>query len=100
MIRSLEICLLPGSMLDVSEGAYAKSGPRGLGEPGLEIAIRVYNEAQIPVGSLTRALHEASRIYSEAGIDTLWLECPSENRLLTTNPVCDQPSGPLFLELI
>jgi hypothetical protein len=61
------------------------------------MTIRVYNDAEVPAGTLTRALKEAARLYSEAGIDTLWLECSSRDKFVPTNPLCEQPFGPMAL---
>ncbi len=66
------------------EGAYAAPTV-----PDLTITVRVYNYAQTPSFVLAEAERQASRILSEAGLSSVWLECPivpstdvSQNRCL------------------
>src|SRR5207249_7695420 len=45
-------------------------------QPGLKITLNVYNWAHVDSETLMRAKQEATRIYSEIGIETVWLDYP------------------------
>jgi hypothetical protein len=41
-----------------------------------QVSVSVYNDAQVPSDILTRAEQRAARIFSRAGLDVTWLNCP------------------------
>jgi hypothetical protein len=45
-------------------------------EPDLTVRVRVYNYAKVSSAILSGAEQEASRIFTAAGVDTMWLDCP------------------------
>ena len=45
-------------------------------QPGLKITLNVYNWAHVDSETLIRAKQEATRIYREIGIETVWLDRP------------------------
>jgi hypothetical protein len=49
--------------------------------PRLTLTIRVYNYAKVSAGKLRDAQSEASRIIEDAGVETVWLECPTSRRV-------------------
>ena len=57
-------------------------------EPGLKIAVFVYNYASISSEALARAKAEAGRIYRHAGIDLEWLNCPLSQEQAAQYPDC------------
>jgi hypothetical protein len=95
----VETYLALSFMLPAGLGAYAKSGLSVGAELGSQITIRVYDEAEVPAETLTRALKEAARLCSEAGINMLWVECPPRNQSVQTNLICEEPFGPIILGL-
>jgi hypothetical protein len=75
--------------------------PPGSASPALTITVRVYNYAQIPEGILRAAERETARIFSETGVETLWVEC-RVSRTQPQSPACKQPfsSSDLVLRLL
>jgi hypothetical protein len=50
-------------------------------EPAAKAAVRLYDYAAVPYQTLAQAEREASRIFREAGVDLLWMQCsPVENK--------------------
>ncbi len=45
-------------------------------QPGLKITLNVYNWAHVDSETLIRAKQEATRIYREIGVETVWLDHP------------------------
>ena len=43
-----------------------------------QVVVSVYNDAQVPSDTLIRAEARASRIFSKAGVEIVWLECASK----------------------
>ncbi len=50
-----------------------------------KIRVLVYNMANVPSPVLAQAENEASRIFNEARIYPLWVECPCDNGLSSTD---------------
>jgi len=44
-------------------------------DPDPTVTVRLYNYARVPSGVLGGALSEATRIFSAAGVDLVWLDC-------------------------
>jgi hypothetical protein len=58
--------------------------------PELAVTVRVYNYAQPSSTLLAEAEHEAGRIFAEAGLKTVWLDCmPAHSGLLPQAPCQD-----------
>jgi len=70
---------------------------RALPLPQVKIAIR--NDARIPESVLAQASQEASRIFRQAGVDTIWTLCHSSNAGTSNPPNCLSPSDPTHLSL-
>ena len=68
-------------------------------EPPLkpQVVINVYNDAQVSEKVLAQAEQEATRIFRQAGVDNVWVECPSLKSDLNRKPECDSPAGPRHL---
>jgi len=62
-------------------------------EPGLKIALRVYNYAHIPPALLSHAEEEATTIFRQAGVEAAWVDCPLSGAELDRFPACQQPMG-------
>ena len=63
-------------------------------ESELRIAVRVRNEAHLPVANLIEAERVSAWIFQGAGITTEWLDCsPAFTQLAVSSP-CDVPTGP------
>ena len=58
--------------------------------PRLILTIRVYNYANASVGRLRGAQSEAARILGDAGVRTVWLDCPTSGRVSLPAPGGDQ----------
>ena len=83
--------------------AFAASSYGGLREAVMPrtanqsiITIRVHNYAQVKSSVLLPATKAASEILREAGVDTVWVECPVGQPLLLGS-VCANPVTPLDL---
>ena len=61
--------------------------------------LHVYNYAPAPPKVLARAEEETTIIFGEAGVLTLWLDCPISMAEFDRYPACQQPSGPADLIL-
>jgi hypothetical protein len=59
-----------------------------LGLPATPVRIAIRNDARIPERVLTQAANEASRIFRQAGVDTVWIVCQSSNAGTSTQPDC------------
>ena len=44
-----------------------------------QVKIAIHNDARIPERVLMQAAHEASRIFRQAGVDTVWIVCQTSN---------------------
>ena len=64
-----------------------------------QVIINVYNDAQVSGKVLTQAEQEATRIFRQAGVDNVWVECQSLKPDLNRKPECDSPAGPRHLAL-
>jgi hypothetical protein len=63
-----------------------------------EIAVHIYNDAQVAPATLTRAEQEASRIFVDAGLGVAWANCPCmEGAVLASGR--DQGNQPAVLVL-
>src|SRR5579862_3494424 len=58
------------------------------GLPATPVRIAIHNDARIPERVLMRAADEASRIFRQAGVDTVWIVCQSSNAGKSTQPDC------------
>jgi hypothetical protein len=67
--------------------------------PKPQVIINVYNDAQVSEKVLAQAQQEATRIFRQAGIDNVWVECQSLNPDLNRKPECEYPAGPRHLAL-
>jgi hypothetical protein len=61
-----------------------------------QVIVSVYNDAQVPSDTLTRAEQQATSTFSRSGVDIHWLDCTH----LATVP-CNEVGGPqqLFLRI-
>jgi hypothetical protein len=97
MSRTLEVCLDFGLLLtwDVKAGPAQPRIPANSIQPGLTIQIK--NDAQVAGGTLSRALAEAGRLLSEAGVPALWRDCSAGES--GRGCACDEKPGPTVLEV-
>ena len=70
---------------------------RGL--PATQVRIAIRNDARAPEKVLTQATAEASRIFRQAGVDTVWIVCHSSKAGTNTQPDCHSPRDPTHLSL-
>lgn len=65
--------------LTMGSGVFGRDtlAARTEADPSPTITILLYNYAQTSAGTLTRAEREASRILREAGVETVWQDCPT-----------------------
>ena len=72
---------------------------------GLRVAISIHNDAGIPAATLRGAELEASRVFSQSGIEVRWLNCPlppavPESTQNRGNPdQCAAANFPRYLQL-
>jgi hypothetical protein len=67
--------------------------------PDLTLTVRVYNYAQTSSTVLDQAKREAGRIFGEAGLKTVWLDCMSGQSSLLPQAPCQQAIGPTDIRL-
>jgi len=60
-------------------------------QTGLGITVQVYNWASVVPQILTAAEDETTRIFREAGVAVLWLNCPLSSAEAEANPICIEP---------
>lgn len=63
-------------------------------EASLKINVGVFNYAKVSADTMARARSEESRILHEAGVETVWLDCPLSLAEAERYPVCRQDLGP------
>ncbi len=68
-------------------------------KPPSTIQVLVYNYTGVSAEALARAEREAARIYSRAGIQTEWIDCPLSPAEAAYYPACDVPVSPTRLAL-
>jgi hypothetical protein len=66
----------------------------GLAQPRPAVTLRVVNEGGFPRRDLSRAEKETVRIFREAGIDLVWLECASGRAEWGSGNPCQRERGP------
>jgi len=89
--RALRTGLVSGLLLLVSEMAFCVSGA--------QITITIHNEAPIPQKVLEQATQEASRIFHQAGVNSVWILCQQSNAGPSTPPDCRAPVDLIHLSL-
>ena len=67
--------------------------------PMMHVKIAVHNDARISESVLTQAALEASRIFRQAGVDTVWIVCLSSNAGTSTQSDCLSPGDLTHLSL-
>src|SRR5215467_716329 len=67
------------------------AGPK---EANLQVEFGVYNHIAVPARILSRAEHEAERIFERAGVATIWLHCPLTAEEALHNRACAQDVNP------
>jgi hypothetical protein len=64
--------------------------PGGM-QPGLTITLRLYNYAHVATALLVRSEGEAGAIFRQAGVETIWVDCPLSETELDRIPACQGP---------
>ncbi len=81
-------------------GSPVFAGKTGEGnKPSSIITIRIYNLAQVPATILAEAEKEGTRIFCDAGIKIVWLECPLVSPEITRLQGCQPSLSPKYLNL-
>jgi hypothetical protein len=70
------------------------------GEDTPALTVRLYNLADAPAKEIVQARNEAGRIFMQAGIEVRWLPCALSLQEALKNTACEEPSGPLDLDLV
>ena len=63
--------------------------------PEVNVAVRVYNYAGVPVGTLAQAEEGAAGIFRQAGIGFFWVDCPLTKEEIGRFPACTTIRDPL-----
>jgi len=92
MSRLLTGCLTLSLILSVSSADLAESTPNGRPDLSLKITVWIYNYAQVSYWTLIRAERVVTKIFRQAGIEMLWLDC-------TLSKARQQPFGATILAL-
>ena len=74
-LLALAVTLMPAKLPAAPRAQL--DGPR----PQLTLTIRVYNYANVSAGRLRAAQSEAAQIMGDAGVETVWLDCPTSRRV-------------------
>jgi hypothetical protein len=87
-------------MLGISFPGYAKKSSASMAKSSTRIVVRVYDQAHVEQETLTEAGKEMSRIFHQAGIEALWIEClTGSTGAAQTLPDCQAGNGPAYLVL-
>ena len=70
------LCTVTATLVQTKPSA-APAGELDGSQPRLTLTIRVYNYARVSAGKLRPAQNEARRIIGHAGVETVWLDCPT-----------------------
>lgn len=63
------------------------------------ITVRVYDYARVSPGEKKRAEEEASRVLRTAGVETVWVDCPTSPAEAQDYPACEPPLGAMAVDL-
>ncbi len=85
--------LVMSSLVSLGAASSAGKAPTGAARPALQITVRVQNYARVPSQTLSRAEMTAGNIFLKAGIETVWLDCPTAVAEQDQYPACQQPMG-------
>ncbi len=88
-----------GFSLSFSSLSLARAQASGGVNEDLGITVRVYNYARVSRRTLVQAEEEASRIFREAGIETMWQDCPTSRAEEAAFPTCAQLLGPAGVDV-
>ena len=91
MSRLFQIPLALRLILPFTVYGFSKTPPPQNELPDLRITIRVFNYAKVSPQTWAFAQTVAARIFRQAGIETLWLDCSLSSEGTYSLPVCDQP---------
>jgi hypothetical protein len=97
MTTSWKTCL--GSVLVLGAGLRAFPQAPFRPETTLQITVRIFDLVGVPSRTLAQAQQQASRILQQAGLQTAWLHCPLSLTEARTNTSCNEPWGPIDLDL-
>lgn len=65
------------------------------------MTVQVYNVARVSEEALRAAIEEATGIFSQAGVQTTWLDCPLTTAEALRNPLClDRPPTELVVRIL
>jgi hypothetical protein len=67
---------------------------RAEADPSPTITVLLYSYAQVSAGTLRGAEREASRILREAGVETVWQDCPTRHSAAGPPGPCQRPLEP------
>ena len=67
-----------------------------------QMTVRSYNYAEVSDSVMRVAKRESDRIFTQLGIETHWLNCPTSAELIASNRACSVKPGPdhLILKLL
>jgi hypothetical protein len=91
-----------GLALSLVLAASSYGGPQDAGMPRTQtqgkITIRIHDYAQVKSSVLLKAERAAADILREAGVDSVWVECPPD-QIELADAACTSPGSPLDLRL-
>lgn len=67
--------------------------------PSANLAIRVYNYAQIPTWTLARAENTAAEAFQHASLEVAWIDCPTTSEENSKFTSCPQDAAPTDMVL-
>ncbi len=86
------------SLLTISPNPSASAAESGRAAgAALAVQIRLYDYAHLPADTMAEAQEVASFIFHLAGVETVWLRCPTETSDVTDRSACNAPQGPADL---
>jgi len=99
MSKSLRSCRALSSVLIAALRVLTVSAKDSGTEPGLKVIVRVYNYAHISPQTHAEAIREAAKLFSEVGLESLWLDCRLSMGDSHGDKACQRPFGPTDLVL-
>ena len=98
MSRYFRNCFLFTVLLTLVSAGFLPAQSDRETVPKFKITVRIFNYAQVSSDPMRRAIREATRIFQQAGVETVWLDhtpCLDGRK----DPACHQPESPLFLNI-
>jgi len=98
-IRGWGLGIVAGLFFAPCSSGTARADTAQQQTPRLKITVLVSDYAQVPRGILAGAIRQTMRIFHEAGVETVWVNCTGPTQEAQVDAACFQPLRPTYLVL-